>query len=332
MRGLVISLVFVVFFLPFSASATPLQKKPEFKLFINRLVHDNHFQRHDLEKLFVDFKPDPKILHKIKHPYEKAPWEKYSKTFLTQERVNKGVSYWDRHAKVLELAEEQYGVPANIIVAIVGVETKYGSVKPKISAFNALTTLGFYYPPRAKFFQSELKELLLLAREMQLDPRQIKGSYAGAIGLPQFMPSSYRQHAVSSRGLTRADLTQDTGDVVVSVANYLRNAGWHRGEPVAASAKVLGDKYRYVLFNNKEPTTTLDDLASFGVIAKKHYTKNYPAALLRLERCNAYENWIVFHNFYMIMRYNTSYLYAITVSKLADRIKIARVKHSHIKL
>jgi membrane-bound lytic murein transglycosylase B len=317
------SLLVAMFILQINVAvhAAVLNCNPAYQKFINQMVTKEHFDRASLNNLFADFKPDKTVLYKISHPYEKVQWEKYRKTFLTQERINQGVIYWKKHADVLALAEKKYGVPASIIVAIIGIETQYGHIKPTFSVFKTLTTLSFYYPPRECFFQKELREFLLLTRELKINPKTVYGSYAGAIGLPQFMPSNHRLYAVSSKNRSIIDITHDTDDVILSVANYLHAMGWHRDEPIATPAKVYTDNYRYALFDNMEPTMTLADLRAYGVISKRHISKNYPAALLRLDRTDDYEDWIVFHNFYTLLRYNTSYLYAIVVVQLANKTK-----------
>lgn len=311
-------------FLITSASAVPLNQKPEFKDFVNEMVTKYHFQRSYLQKIFANFKPDPVILGKIKHPYEGVAWEKYKQTFITKDRIAGGVRYWQKHQTALAYASKKYGVPSSIIVSIVGVETKYGTAKLKHSVFNALTTLSFYYPPRAVFFKKELREYLLLVRDLQVSPNKIKGSYAGAIGLPQFMPSNYRHVAVSANPPRKPDLMHDTNDVVFSIANFLHVAGWHADEPIATPANVLGERYHDTLFEKAEPCMTLEELKGYGVTAKHTFPKDYPAALIRFDRANDYEDWIVFHNFNVLRSYNTSDLYVMVVYQLAVKIKEAR--------
>lgn len=316
--------IICMFLIITTANALPLDQKPEFKNFVNKMVNRYHFHRDYLQKLFANFQPEPIAITSVKHPLEKISWEKYKRTFITQERIADGVLYWQRHRATLTFAEQKYGVPASIIVSIVGVESTYGTEKMKHQVFKVLTTLSFYYPARSEFFKQELCEYLLLTRDLQISPDKIYGSYAGAIGLPQFMPSNYRYFAVAASPGKKPDLLHDTDDVVLSVANFLHAVGWHANEPIATPAKVIGEKYHNALFEKTEPRMTLQELRGYGVTSDKYFAKDYPAALLRFDRDDDYEDWIVFHNFNVLRNYNTSDLYAMVIYQLASEINQAR--------
>jgi len=304
-----------------NVSAISFTEKPELKAFIDNMVKEHHFERGYLEQLFAHFHPQKKILCATYVPCESKNWIEYRNYFITPEKVEQGVNYWQKHEAALNYAEQKYGVPASIIVAIVGVESNYGAFQPKYHALNALTTLSFFYPERADFFRGELVDYLLLSRDLHLDPRSVLSSYSGALGLAQFMPISYRQWAVSYKHQGFPDLLHDTDDVVVSVANFLHFFDWHKDEPIAVKAVVLGEKYPAVIFNDIEPKHSLEDIAGYNVKASEKFNNNYKAALLRFATDDSYEDWIVFHNFVVLLHYNTHDNYCMVVYQLAEKIK-----------
>ena len=267
------------------------------------------------------------IIDAIERPYEAKPWRDYRRLFLTPERIDGGVAFRREHAELLERVEAEYGVPPEIIVAIVGVETNYGAQLGRHRVLDALSTLGFAYAPRADFFRKELGEFLLLAREEEVDPVGALGSYAGAVGLPQFIPSSYRAYAVDFDEDGRRDLWDSHADVVGSVGNYLAMHGWRRGAPIAARATLAEGVPTGIPVADKRPARpqqTLAQLDAAGVGAAAGALAGDPpadtrAALLALDGDGA-EYWLGFENFYAITRYNQSNLYAMAVYQLSREI------------
>lgn len=318
------ALICLVSFFGVQAEDKPLSARPEVKTFIKMMVTKHHFNEAKLTKLINSAKIQPSILKAIAKPAEKLTWERYEPIFLTPKRIDEGVAFWKQNKAALAKAEKEYGVPAEIIVAIIGVETFYGKQAGQYSVLDSLVTLGFEYPPRAKFFLSELEEFLLLAREQHWDPTQIKGSYAGAMGKPQFIASSYRRYAIDFHKKGNRDLINNVDDAIGSVANYFKLNGWKQGEPVVLAAQVKGDKFKSLIAssNNPKPDQTLAKMAPLGVAcSQKSIDKNKPFALIGLEGKSGPEYWLGAHNFYVITRYNRSSLYAMAVYNLSEKIK-----------
>ena len=262
----------------------------------------------------------PRVLDIITRPAEAKPWRDYRSIFLRADRAEKGVSFWRQHRAVLERAEEEFGVPAAIVVAIIGVETFYGSRSGSLRVLDSLATLAFRYPRRSPFFTSELEHFLLLVQEEGLDPLRVKGSYAGAMGIPQFISSSYRNYAVDFDGDSRRDLIASTGDAIGSVASYLERHGWRRDEPVAFRATVRPDARRLLVEAGMKPHRALEDLAGVAIQGEWNAHSDRPGALIELEGAQGLEHWVVLDNFYAITRYNHSKLYAMAVYQLAEWI------------
>ncbi len=287
-------------------------------------------KRHDLDADWVrallgEAEREDKILDAIAKPAEKKPWHEYRPIFLTDDRIDGGVRFWRENAAALTEAERRHGVDSAIIVAIIGVETRYGKNTGRYRVLDALATLGFGYPPRADFFRSELENFLVLAREAGVDPRTAQGSYAGAMGMPQFMPSSYRRFAVDQDGNGRIDLWQSIPDVVGSVAHYLAGHQWERSAPVAVPATVDGTQWRSLDDGTAEPRHQLSGLRASGVTPGRTVEGDPAATLLTYDDGATGEHWIVFRNFHAITRYNRSVLYAMAVHQLAEAI---RERHS----
>lgn len=263
------------------------------------------------------------VLGAIARPAEYKPWFVYRPIFLTRERIVGGVSFWNAHAAALAKAEQEFGVPASIVVAIIGVETSYGRNTGSYRVLDALTTLAFYYPPRADFFRSELENFLLLTRDEHLDPRLPTGSYAGAMGLPQFMPSSFRTWAVDFDGNGKRDIWHNPTDAIGSAANYLARHGWQRHQPIAlpvanaaANAAQVSEKV--------ELRRTVAQYRAAGVRTLDAAPAELSAVLLGYENKNGQEYWLGLQNFYVITRYNRSPKYALAVVQLAEAIEKAR--------
>lgn len=261
------------------------------------------------------------ILDAISRPAEAKPWRDYRPIFLNQPRIDGGLRFMAEHAALLERIEAETGVPAAMITAIIGVETQYGTVTGRYRVLDALATLGFHYPPRAEFFRSELRHLFHLAQEEQLPIEQLYGSYAGAMGWGQFIPSSYRHYAVDGDGDGRRDLWNSMPDIVASIANYFVEHGWAEGGLVAlpARAQAGAEPFRRDGLNL---TTTLGALRAMGYSVEHEGDDHLPATLLQLEGAHGDEYWVVFNNFYVISRYNRSPLYSMAVHQLAQELAV----------
>jgi len=259
------------------------------------------------------------IIDAITRPAEAKPWKDYRPIFLTADRIAKGRAFLARHRDALRAVEENTGVAAPILVAILGVETGYGANTGRYRVLDALYTLGFFYPKRAEFFRGELMQAFALAREEKLDLGAITGSYAGAMGWGQFIPSSYRAYAVDGDGDGIRDLWNSLPDVLASVANYFAVHKWQAGEPVAVRAVRASDAQEFVP-NSLEAEYSLPELAARGYRPAEAIGHAAPATLLKLEGAQGPEYWITFNNFYVISRYNRSPLYSMAVFQLAQAI------------
>ena len=234
------------------------------KNFIQEMVKEHGFDQDYVEQTLSSATKNQAILDAIARPWEAKPWHQYYPIFLTEKRLQKGLEFWKKHRSTLQKVEKETGVPAQIIVAIIGVETYYGTYKGKYSVLDALYTLGFYYPPRSKFFRSELGEYFLLTREEGFNPPDLKGSYAGAMGWGQFISSSYRHYAVDYDGDGVRDLLNNPVDAIGSVANYFKRHGWKAGQAVAYPAQVQGNNYQSVLSKSLKYTHKWQQLEDQG--------------------------------------------------------------------
>jgi membrane-bound lytic murein transglycosylase B len=311
------------------ADKTFTQRK-DVQQFINLMVTKHGFNRQKLLQVMADVQLQPQIIESMNKPYEKKSWDVYKQLFLTPQRVQGGIDFWKNNQESLAKAEKQYGVPANVIVAIIGIETLYGKNQGNYRVIDALSTLAFNYPKRSEFFTKELGEYLLLCREHDVPPTQYLGSYAGAMGKPQFMPSSYRYYAANFTGTPKKDLMNDDQAVIASVANYFHKHGWSLNQGVAQPAKVVGTKYKHINTNYKTAAYNLKQLAAAGV---KPLTAsiNHPGkvGLIELTTQAGPEYWLAYPNFYVITRYNTSPQYALAVYLLSQQLKNQWVANSH---
>lgn len=306
--------------LPLAAPADPLDAGKEIRPFAKAVASRHGLDRGKLEDILSEARVLPKVLAAIERPAEAKPWKDYRGIFLNEKRIADGAEFWRRKATVIEEAAEQFGVAPEVIVAIIGVETLYGQRAGRIRVLDALATLGFRYPKRAKFFRSELEHFLILVLEERLDPLTIKGSYAGAMGIPQFIPSSYRSYSVDFDGDGLRDLLWSEADAIGSVANYLARHGWKRGAPITVPARVNGGAVAGVVKRGIKPHSSLKALRGKGikpVVAVQGATK---AALIELHGAEGIEHWVGFENFYVITRYNHSKLYAMAVFQLSQEI------------
>lgn len=263
------------------------------------------------------------VIDAMTRPYEGLAWRDYRPLFLTSERLDAGAVFWSANAETLAQAESVYGVPPEIIVAIIGIETNYGRFTGSYGVLDALTTLAFAYPPRAAFFRGELEAFLLLCREEGIDAVAARGSYAGAMGKPQFIPSSYRHYAVDFDHDGRRDLWHSDADVIGSVASYLRANGWRPGEGIACRATPAADIPATIQVATKDPLApdhTTDELARAGIACAAPPTPAAPATLIRLDG-QTDEYWIGRDNFFALTRYNRSNLYAMAVYQSSESLR-----------
>ncbi len=299
-------------------NAAPLAERADVQAFIQQMVNQYQFNERDLIKLFNAVQLHTDVVARKSVPYSARPWHLYEKQFVNAERVEQGLKFWRAHHQVLSKVEKAYGVPASIIIAILGVETNYGNAPLKYRAIDSLATLAFDYPPRAPYFTKELREFLLLMREQGLDPLAINSSYDGGLGLPQFMPSSYRAYGVEIDGKKGADLINSIPDSIGSIANYLKIHGWQPGGTIAHPAKAATIKewpYRRI-----EPQYSLKELIKAGIRPVSPLQTTERANVIALAGEKGPEHWLVFNNFYAITRYNTSPMYALAVYKLSQQL------------
>lgn len=320
---LAIGCIVALFGLAVPAAGTPLDAA-QVDAFIRHMVKTHRFDERALRDVFAAVQGQDKILTTMARPAEAKPWHEYAPIFLTRERITAGAAFWDEHAEALRLAEDRFGVPAEVIVAIIGVETFYGRIAGSYPVIEANATLAFLYPPRAEFFRGELEQFLLLAREEQVDPLTLRGSYAGAMGLPQFISSSFRRYAIDFDADGRRDIWNSARDAIGSVANYLAENGWHRASPIALQAlRKEGDIDALTALGVK-PQRTVAELAAAGLAAVGHAEPERKAAVIALEQPTNREYWLGFDNFYVITRYNRSPLYAMAVYQLAQEVRRVR--------
>jgi membrane-bound lytic murein transglycosylase B len=290
--------------------------------FIQHMTKQHGFSAADVRKILDEAEQQDRVLQAMQRPAEKAlPWYKYRRIFINNDRIDRGAEFMRQHQQTLRAAEEKYGVPAEIIVAIIGVETWYGRNVGSFRVLDALATLAFDYPRRAPFFRSELEQYLLMCREEKMNPAKPVGSYAGAMGLPQFMPSSFRHYAVDFNGNGRRDLWNETEDVIGSVANYLASRGWRRGEPIAAQVRGDTDAAEDFEFSRLEPLNRFSDITAAGVRVDVQTAPEAPAGVLELEGDDDDEYWVALKNFFVITTYNRSPMYAMAVFQLGQAVK-----------
>lgn len=305
-------------------AAEPAAFREGIRSFVAEQTGQNGYTRAELEGLLgrADYRQD--IIDAMNRPAEAKPWHEYRKIFLTRERIEKGADFWAANAELLQRAEAEYGVPPEIIVAIIGVETRYGGYMGSHRVLDALSTLAFAYPRRADFFRDQLAAYLRLIREQPIDPLQAKGSYAGAMGKPQFMPTSYLDFAADFDGDGAIDLFANDADIIGSVANYFARHHWQPGAAVAVPVHAPGDDYRRFVGETLEPTFELGQLKAAGVQLVAVAGDTDPVHLIVLEQPDGEALWAGFHNFYVITRYNHSNLYAMAVFQLSGEIRAAR--------
>lgn len=299
---------------------------PDAQLFIQEMKEEG-FSEQYLTSVLSEAKRQESILKAISRPAEgRLTWGKYRNIFIGPKRISQGIKFWQENKAVLERAEQVYGVPPEIIVAIIGVETRYGRITGSYRVLDALATLGFDYPRRSKFFRGQLKEYLRLVKEEQVDVTSLKGSYAGAMGYGQFIPSSYRNYAVDFDQDGKRDIWNNKTDAIGSVANYFAVHGWKSGEPVISAVNLpatLEDDWFGKGRKGLIPKVTIGEWQERGVQSNLDLAADGKATLLRLEIEEDLQYWLGLHNFYVITRYNHSNLYAMAVYRLSEEIKRA---------
>jgi len=305
----------------FAALAAPafgqsFAERAEVQAFIGEVVERHGFVEGELKKLFSRVQRVEPALQSIV-PVERPSWDDYRAQFVNEQRIGRGMAFWKANRTALKRAASRYGVPAPYIVAIIGVETNYGRNMGRFRVIDALATLAFDYPPRAAFFRGELEEYLLLVREARLNVFALRGSYAGAIGIPQFMPGSLRRYAIDFNGDGRIDLSRSAADAVGSVANFLKQHGWQAGEPVLYRAKPTPEALARYVDGSVDPRHRIAELLAAGL--ELDPAPPSPDALAVLVALGA-EYRVGLKNFWVITRYNRSAFYAAAVSDLADEL------------
>lgn len=309
-----------------AAAPASIADSPEAQAFARDIAERHGFDAGSVLAQFAAVRPNASVLQLIAPPSTPAQrsWERYRPRFLNEQRINGGVRFWQDNAVALARARALYGVPEEVIVAIIGVETAYGRITGNFGVLEALATLAFHYPRRAEFFRAELEQFLLLARENGLDPLAVKGSFAGAIGIPQFMPGSQRRYAVDFDGDQRVDLAGSVDDAIGSVARFLEQHGWQAGQPVAVPAQLPGTPDASLLQAGIRPSLRAGDLYARGIVAAAAPESTVTLVdLVSPERATEY--WLGFENFYVITRYNRSSFYAMSVFQLAEEIRTAKM-------
>lgn len=308
-----------------NAAALEIGDYPELEDLIQIMVEEDGYPEDELREIIGSATISEKTLELMDRQWETVPWHKYRNLFINYRRIRNGVEFWKEHEAVLNRAEAEYGVPAAIIVAIIGVETHYGKRKGNSNVLNSLVSLTAAYPRRSNYFKKELRMFLNLVRRESIDPGSVYGSYAGAIGIPQFMPSSYENHSVDFNGNGVRDLVNEVEDAVGSVANYLVNHGWKAGQAVYSDVQgSLPENVLELVGKSAKPQHAVEILASSGVKFNSEQASQ-KMALVKLTLENGeYRHIIAFNNLYVVTRYNNSINYSMAVTELAEEIEQRR--------
>lgn len=320
--------ILIPFYLLLALSGASAADMPGIPEFINEMVAKHQFKREELVQVFHEAQHRQDVIDAMNTPSTTKPWLEYRAAFINPKRIDGGIKFWQKHADALQRAEKLYGVPQEIIIAIIGVETLYGRQAGNYRTLDALTTLTFDYPRRVDFFRNELEQYLLLAREQNFDLLSIRASYAGALGIPQFMPSSYRQNAVDFDGDGKIDLLTGADDAIGSVANYLRQHGWKPGEPVAVRATVENvsrpndvGAARSLAAWRELGVTQQNNSSAQSNLGQMNIGDGFYAYLLDFTLPVDKEYWFGFNNFAVITTYNNSSYYAMSVFQLAMELR-----------
>jgi membrane-bound lytic murein transglycosylase B len=316
----------LVVILVFGRAAVAAEKKPpalspEVEAFIAEMVQKHGFEQKALHRLLSQVRPRPAVIKAMSAPGTARPWYEFRSRYIEPGRINAGLAFWHANAATLERAAREYGVPEEILVATIGVETYYGRHTGGFKVLDSVTMIAFNFPPRAELFRSELEQFLLLAREDHIDPATMRGSYAGAMGIPQFLPSSYRRFAIDFDGDGKRDIIHSRADAIGSVANYYRTFGWRTGEAVVVPAEADRSTIDALLEVGIKPQLKVSDLKSRGVVPIAPVDDGAEAALIMVEAETGPRYWLGLNNFYVITRYNRSVNYALTVHELAQELR-----------
>ena len=319
---LIASLLFVLVL--FSPSAFALQSSDykQLNALFREIASKTDYTLPQLQELFKQVEIKPQIIEAMERPAESTmTWTRYSKIFLTEKNINRGAEFWRAHVDTLTQAEKKFGVPPEIIVATLGVETRYGTNTGNYRVIDALSTLALEYPRRSKYFLAELKNFLILTDQHKLDPLTVTGSYAGAIGLPQFMPSSYIAYAVDFSDDGYSDLVNSVEDAIGSIASYYNKHGWQPGQPVSWMAESVSQQASKLVVKKRKTDRSLHNLLKAGVVVEEKGSPDARVGLIKLNGDLDPEYRVAFDNFFVITRYNTSKLYATAVQLLGEQIK-----------
>jgi membrane-bound lytic murein transglycosylase B len=304
-----------------SANALDIGEHEEVGKFIDTMVERHGFSKRKLRRLFKQVEIKQEVIDAINRPREASPWHAYRKIFITDYSIQRGKKYWLKHKEILSRVAEEQGVDPAIIVAILGVETQYGRNTGGFRVIDALTTLTLNYPRRSKFFRNELEEFLLLTRELEKNPLEIVGSYAGAIGIPQFIPSSYRQYAVDYDKDNKRDLISSHEDTIASIANFFKLHGWIPNQPVIDDVEFRDTQFVWLDKLGTNTKHSLKHFLEYGVFPPEVVDGELMAALIELESEQGPEYRLAYNNFYVITRYNRSTNYAMAVYDLSQSIR-----------
>jgi membrane-bound lytic murein transglycosylase B len=315
------SSLFISLSLPGKCLAVNASEYPALQSFVQMMTSKHNMTETELYGWFAQATIRDDILAAIRAPKEALPWYRYRKLFVTKQSAARGKRFWQANAATLERAEREYGVDPATIVAILGIETQYGRNLGHYRVLDALTTLMLEYPRRSAFFEHELEEYLLLTRELGVNPLELRGSYAGAIGVPQFIPSSHRRYAVDFDGDKHIDIVDSAADAIGSVANYFKQHGWQRDGPIIADIKLDGGLADWVKQIDHQSITPLKYLITYGILPMEYHDIDQTAALIRLDEEAGPVYQVGYNNFYVITRYNRSRNYAMAVYELSQRIR-----------
>lgn len=307
-----------------AAQADRFSQQKDVQDFIHSLVKDHGFSEKQLVQWFDQVTYQESIIKALSRPAEKTKaYKSYKPMFVSAETIQKGQVYFEQHRVAFERAEIVFGIPAEVILAIIAIESRFGNNQGSYRVFDALATIGFFYPSRATYFKKELTEYLIFAKTQDIDPFSVKGSYAGAMGLVQFMPSSIRAYAVDFDYDGHIDIWNNPVDAIGSVANYFKRHRWQEGRPVAIRAAVNGDDIERALASSLSLSTTVGETRAYGWIPTEPLESNEPVLPFKIEADTGFQYWYGLNNFYVITRYNRSSLYAMTVNQLSQTFEQA---------
>jgi len=305
---------------PLPAQAQSDRLSPEVRKFIGHMARTHGFDARALRTLFAGAQPNRDVLRAIAAPVTSRPWYQFKPLCVDDMQVTEGVQFWHDNAALLERARHDFGVPEDIVIAVIAIESRFGRYAGGYRVIDSLYTLAFVWPNRTAYFRGELEQFLVLTREQGWDAGSVQGSFAGALGWPQFMPSSYRRFALDYSGDGRVDLWNDVADIVGSVANYLQQFGWRDGQPIATRAQLDGvDPKALLQIGLKQQL--LSEWQQRGVTSAEDMGQALPASLFALELADGPEYWLGFDNFHALLRYNPSRNYAMAVHQLAQEIR-----------